>query len=322
MIHQSIAPAIAHKIVNSPAYPVLASFNAKMGLLVTDYWAVSDNRTYYVMGMENGLSILHIEYYGEDITASTIDSPFVQAAGYFLNNVVASKNPRYVVSSLTKTQKTAGRRVQRSKQDVLEGAVGSLLSSLAYTIKNKSTPDPALSPITEEDIHAALEVLIAGGPKIDVPLTAINRLETRYNSYLNRLSMKNGFSANVKSIFDCEKWFVCNRKSLNNTDQYYVGALNTAPMVEGVRSGGVSKAFPMETVKVQLYNSLTDLPVEFRDEVIGSLTMFKQYCKANHPGVPANDAQGYVPLTDYLFDPNSGAVAWRSGTTAFLMVDK
>ena len=322
MIHQSIAPASAYKVMNSPAYPVLASLHAKMGLVVTDYWAVSDKHSYYVMGMDNGLSILHISYEPDEIVASTIDSPFVQVNGYFLSRVVGSKNPRYVVTSLTKTQKTAGRRVQRSKQDVLEGAVGSLLSSLAYTIKNKSTPDPTLSSITDEDIHAALEVLIAGEPKINVPVAAINRLETRYNSYINRLSMKNGFSANVKSIFDCEKWFVCSRKSLNGTDQYYVGALNTAPMVEGVRSGGVSKAFPMETVKVQLYNNLTDLPEEFRDEVIGSLTMFKQYCKANHPGVPANDGQGYVPLTDYLFDPNSGAVAWRSGTTAFLMVDK
>lgn len=323
MIHQSLSPASVYATVNSPAYPVLASIHAKTGLVVTDHWAMTNNHSYYMMGMDNGLGVLHISYEPEMIVGSTLDLPFVQPSGYNLNEAVSSKNPRYVVSSLTKIEKAAGKRVHRDKKSIVESTVGTVLSMLAYTIKNKSTPDPALPEIDDEAIHAALEVLVAGAPKIAVPAVTLGKWQTRYDGYMNRLSQKNGFTANLKSIFECEKWFVCSRKSLNGTDQYYVGALNTAPMVEGVRAGGISKAFPMETVKIQLYNKLTDLPEEYRDEVIGSLTMFKQYCKANYPGIPMQDAQGYVPFTDYMFDPSSGAVAWRSGGgCSYLIVDK
>lgn len=326
MWHSRLTPDEISAICKSAAYPLLTNLHAKLKLVVIDALITKSQDPSYLMGTENGLSVLRITLNNEGVWyAHTVDSPLCPVAEWHNVTLVArSKNTRYLTNVVSTEARNAGRKVLNSIESVMRTNIGNALTALAGDIKRKTSNEASIGSLGETDIFHALSVLVGDKTLTELPVNTLTSLQDWHKAYIDRANNRIAHTKALDTVFKNEKWLLCARKNIDpRLHSYFVCSLDTSKMTDAARKGFWSEGNVAEsmTTPIQLYRNLSFLPDAFKDNLLGSLTMFKQYRQRNFTSMVTMDDYGYFPF-GFLMDEDSGAVSWNYGGAHMLMLDK
>lgn len=330
MFHSRLDVADVTAIVRSVGYPVLMGLHNKLKLYVTDYSLTESdgNVARYVMGLGNGTSVLYLSYNKEGkIFAYSVDSPFSPPQDWAYRTASAqSKNPRYIINTLADESRRAGGNIKERIDKLVRSCLTTSFGSLANAIKRDAmSKDENMSALNTEELYDVISVAIGKRTKLDVAPTTWSVLESWYDAYHKRAKTREDHKSALSTVFNGEKWLVIAKRDLDSHKlSYFVGAVDTLPMVNAAQQGHSGDKSLSMTIPLQLYSGLDKVPDEYQSELMGSLTMFKLYRQRNFPTMSTVDylGAGIIPYTPLLFDQSSGAVAWSLHGATMLMVDK
>jgi hypothetical protein len=327
MWHSSFPADQAQLVIRSGGYPTIVAITNKLKLFVTDFHYNTTKKQFgYTLGLDNGLSVLQL-YLDKDgeWEAHSVDQPICSPEWVNMSKVATSSNPRYLVTTLASETRKAGHHLKNKMENLLTNNIGSACNNLVHEAKKHISDEQPLSMVNEHDLHSALSVLFGHKAKIDLSPNTLSALQSRYNTYIQRMEQREAHSKTLDSVFNGVKWLVAARRNLcgNGECSYYVCAFDASKVGPAVRRGHWNTTDIMEfVVPIQMYRSLRHVPDTIQSELLGSFTMFKQYRQRNFPNVPVIDKDGFIPVTKFIMDSDSGAVAWTHLNAAFVMVDR
>lgn len=334
MYHSSLDSNDIYNITHSVGYPVLSSLTNKLKLCVSDYSIVQQNNkeAEYVLALENGVNVLNLSYMTDGkMVAALVDTPYGAANGAWQHSstIVSTKSTSYLIRAATTDSRTAGVKLKARIDDLCRNGLSVILSNLLSNTRNKATNDlRTLRSISDQELHFALSVVFENAPVSSIPPNILANLQGRYEDFNTRVSQQDKYMEALESVFRNEKWIVMARPRLSaasgvNDYSCYIGALDAgALLIPAKRGYFTERDLPEMTVPIQLYRNLLHVPPIYCDQLIGTLSMFKQYRLRNHPQMKSIDSRGLIPQTSFLFDVDSGSVALLVGSTTVLMIDK
>jgi len=330
MFHSKLDVTDVTAIVRSVGYPVLMGIHNKLKLYVTDYSLTEHDSgvARYVMGLSNGTSVLYLTYDKEGkIFTYSVDSPFSPPQDWAYRTASAqSKNPRYIINTLADESRRAGGNIKERIDRLVRSCLTSAFGSLANTIKRDAlSKDTNLAGLNTEELYDVVSVAIGKRSKLDVAPTTWSVLESWYDAYHKRIKNREDHKDALSTVFNGEKWLVIAKHGLDSSKlSYFVGAVDTLPMVNAAQQGHSGDKSLSMTIPLQLYSGLNKVPDEYQADLMGALTMFKLYRQRNFPTMTTVDynGAGIIPYTPLLLDKSSGAVAWSINGATLLMVDR
>lgn len=325
MWHSRMTSDEIEAVSKSAAYPLLTSLHGKLKLVVIDYKMVKSEDPMYLMGTENGLAVLRLLLNDEgEWFAHVADAPLGPVNDWHnVSQVAKSKNTRYLVKAITADNRMSGQKVLKSLERATNNNLYNALSLMCSEIKRKRT-DISVAPLQEEHMYSAISVLVGDTTMHEMPMASLSALQDWYKQYTARINHRAKLDDDLATIFSGEKWLLCAKRNLSGSIySYFVCALDTKTLGLAAKNGHISgvNISALMTTPIQLYRDLNSLPDSFKNAVLGSLTMWKQYRSRNFPDVGCINFEGYFPYTS-LMDEDSGTVAWGHGGSYYLMLDK
>jgi hypothetical protein len=278
----SVPEAERIALMMSDLYRPALHIASKMQMQVSSFTKSSNSVTVLEFA-SHGALVLRVVQNGDQYFAHIINS--VKSIHGF-DTVIETNKPMYLAKAITKDTTKAWDKLMDRIHDAerllpafIEGHVRLGYNSL---VDNRKTHMSYRESLNNSTLAALVEVFFNERNAIDVRPDIREALETVRNERDRRENFREEVDGQMRRMFEPRKWFVTYKPTFG----YTVRQIDIAHSWEMIRREAVhdigNKPGVVETVPMQFFRSLEDMPEALKSEILPSLTYAKLHMHSRH----------------------------------------
>ena len=264
-----------------------------------------------MLSLANGFRIVEIlatygNFYLNNMDWPIGAMPFTASSNR--SELAKSKNSNYLAKVATDTSKEANRRINSGMTSASLHHTKNMMGELDSKISSMA-PRITLPKISPEDTLSIMECVLNLSDKAKQDQELLARIHSVWLAHVACKAAQEKYDDRVDAMIDVPKWLVA-YSEVYGLGNYFVSSIKAGSKL-------------VDNHQFDCMNSIYEAPVEYRDKLVGALTMTKLYMDKNYMGVSKKDKDGFfLNSTAFEFVDAAGVVMWENYKTHFMLLDK
>ena len=296
-----------------PAKKIQNYFNSdgNSNLVISHYHEDGGGSERVMLSLANGFRIVEITATNDKFYVNNMDWPMGAmpfAASSNRSELAQSKNSNYIAKVATDRSKGVNRRINSGMTSATSYHIANMMVEVENQI-SVMAPKIALPTISPEDTLSIMECVLNLSDKAKQDQELVARIHSVWLAYATRKTAQEKHDDRVDAMIGVPKWLVA-YSEVYGSGNYFVSSIKAGSKL-------------VDNHQFDCMNSIYEAPVEYRDKLVGALTMTKLYMDKNHRGVSKKDKDGFfLNSTAFEFVDAAGVVMWEKYKTHFMLLDK